>query len=405
MRGRRSGCGCRSSCRTPSEESVPEEESTESTGPLTADIPAENATEAAKAIEMVTVSSPAAGEFSDRIAVFSEQLDEKLEGYDLQYFGENALGSPLEMFHAMANNEVDLIIDGTTPITVYAPDYAFLKAPFLLRNAEQMQALIDGPVFEAYSDMLAYNNITIIGGFACGSRSICANGTWNMYYPATIKAGLPDSKLYELAFEEIGTQTFDMEDEEIYSAMLEGEINTAEATYTRMLDDHYYEVADTLYDTRHLQEFYCVYASRMWYDSLSDEDRAVVDAETAAFMEETAKWMLEKEEESRETLIKNGMKPDEEMDIDGLFETVRPVWEEKFELGEWAFTYDELIAYANGEDPDAENADEAGEDGETEDGEDTEEGTEEKAAPDEETESDDGAGISMGGIYNDGPEE
>ena len=190
------------------------------------------------------------------------------------------------------------------------------------------------------------------------------------------------------------------EESEIYSLLRDGEITTAEATYTKMLDDNYYEVADTIYPTAHLQEFLCIYVSDDWFGSLDEETQKIVKDAADAFLKETAEWMLAREEESLATLEKNGMTVDEEVDIDGLYETVRQVWDTKFESGEWAYTYDEIDSYRTGVPAgEAGAADDAAE-GEEAGGEAEETGADEDA-PDAEESVDDGAGVSMGGIYND----
>ncbi len=320
----------------PAEDSKEEAEST-----------AEPAAEPAADATMVTFSTPMTGIQAEKLQELCDDITAATGTLDVQLFTNNALGAQRDMFNALAAGEIELILDGSIPVDMFAPEYGFLVAPFLIRDLDHLQAIIDSPIYQEYIAKLEESNITILGTYKRGSRETCSNGVNDWSNPSSIIIRMPDVAAYVAAWQAVGCNTQVMGGGEVYSSMQNGVINTTEGPYEQMVSANYNEVADTLYETNHVQEFYCIYASKSWYDGLDDATKAIVDEKIAAWIEQMDGIMAQAATDSKQALLDAGM-TEVEIDVDALFNAVTPVWEKNFEDGTWASSYDEVMKYYAG---------------------------------------------------------
>lgn len=298
-------------------------------------------------VQQVSMSSPmSTGTFADGGTAICEGLSEVTGGaINGTFFGNNSLGNQRDMVNAMAAGELELILDGSVPVDLFAPEYGFLVAPYLIRSMDHLQNIVENSdIWKDFEAKLADNGILILGVIYRGSRQTASDGAIDWDNPASCIIRMPDVATYVEAWSAIGTNTQVMGGGDVYSALQNGVVNTCEGPWEQHVSMAIPEVCDTLYQTDHCQEFYCVYASKTWFESLSEENQQAIRdlvSEQCAIMNAAA------EEESDgylQQLLDAGMTL-EDVDTAPLFERVTPVWEEKFESGEWTSSYDEIMSY------------------------------------------------------------
>ncbi|MCB7317474.1 TRAP transporter substrate-binding protein [Lacrimispora sp. 210928-DFI.3.58] len=296
----------------------------------------------------ISLSTPASETniVSDQIREFAKLVNERTDGrVTVNPFYSNVLGAQKDMFTALSNNEIELILDGS--ITDYfATEYGFLFAPFLIRNAGHLEAIMDGQLFKDMEAKLLESNIAVLGKSVRGSRVLySAEQLTSPEDISKLVIRMPDLSTYITAWSTIGASTQIMGGADVYSALSTGVVNSCEGPYNQGVSDKYAEVTNYLYPTNHVTEPYFIYASQAWLDSMPEDIAGIIMDTADEVMGNVTKVCAEDAENSRKALTDGGMTYDDSIDFSGLFEKMRPVYEEKFSKGEWASSYDDVMSY------------------------------------------------------------
>ncbi len=279
---------------------------------------------------------------------FADTVYERTDGaVKINIFYFNALGPQKDMFSALANNELELYMGGTESVSYYAEEYGFLTAPYLIRDGDHMLALMDSPVWTDFEAKLAENNINMIGECIRASRvtysKVELNSTDDI---SNLIIRMPDLTSYIDAWTELGASVQVIGGGEVYSGLSTGVINSCEGPYEQGLSDKYNEVTTYLYPTNHVTEFGGIYASQDWLDSLPADIAEIVMTTAAEAFDQATVDNLALVETNRQALIDGGMTYVDTVDFNGLFEVLRPTYEENFNNGTWVSSYDDVMAAA-----------------------------------------------------------
>lgn len=283
---------------------------------------------------------------ADNIREFVSLVNERTDGrLTINPFYSNVLGSQKDMITSLANNEIELIMDGGIT-DYYATEYGYLFAPFLVRDADQMQAIMDSEIFDDMKAVLEEDNIAMIGSAIRGNRVVfSAQEITSADDINKLTIRMPDISTYITAWGELGASTQVMGGADVYSALSTGVVNSCEGPFNQGVSDKYAEVTDYLYPTNHITETYYIFASDEWLDSLPEDVAQVVRDTAEEVMDDVTETCAADAENSLQTLQDSGMTYVEGIDFEPLFEQLRPVYEQKFASGEWAGSYDDIMSY------------------------------------------------------------
>lgn len=337
--------GCSGSKDAPAANNAANNAAADTTAEASAD------TKAAKDSETWTVSlsTPVsetniiAGEIKEFAQLVNERTDGRLT---VNPFFSNVLGSQKDMITAFSNNEVELIVDGAVT-DYYATEYGFLFAPFLIRSTDHMQAIMNGELFDQMKDALKEANIAVVGSAIRGNRVLySAQELTSADDMNKLIIRMPDISTYINAWSTVGASTQVMGGADVYSALSTGVVNSCEGPFNQGVSDKYAEVTKYLYPTNHVTEPYFLFASEEWLESLPEDVAQVVRDTAAEVMDKATEKCAEDAAASLKALEDGGMTYVEDIDFEPLFEKLRPEYEKKFESGEWASSYDEVMNYA-----------------------------------------------------------
>lgn len=296
----------------------------------------------------VSLSTPASETniVSEEIRRFADLVYERTDGrMTVNPFYSNVLGQQKDMYTALSNNEIELILDGSIT-DYYATDYGFLFAPFLIRDSGHLESIMESQLFADMKGKLKESNIAVLGEAVRGSRVLYSSeqlGSAEDIGKLVIR--MPDLSTYITAWSTVGASTQIMGGAEVYSALSTGVVNSCEGPYNQGVSDKYAEVTKYLYPTNHITEPYFIYASQKWIDSLPEDIAKIITDTAVEVMEHVTIVCADDAESSRQALIDGGMIYDDSIDFTNLFEKMRPAYEEKFSGGEWTSSYDEVMSF------------------------------------------------------------
>ena len=65
---------------------------------------------------------------------------------DISLFTDGTLGSAGDNYAAVASGDLDMTMAGLEGLDLYAPEYTFLDAPFLMQSVEQQEAILNSGI-------------------------------------------------------------------------------------------------------------------------------------------------------------------------------------------------------------------------------------------------------------------
>ena len=221
------------------------------------------------------------------------------------------------------------------------------ELPFLFDSYEKAYAAYDGE-FGAY---LAENVLESQGGHVVGFWDNGFRHFTNNIRPVQvpddmkgIKFRTADSEIRLQMFECCGTSAITMAFSELYSAMQQGTVDGQENPLSNIVASSFYEVQKYLSLSGHIYNTSVFFFSDKFWNSLTDEQKAIITECSNEAKEYTRKINQESEAENLEICKNAGMEVNE-VDKEAFIQAVQPVWD-KFEATYGRELIDLALKYA-----------------------------------------------------------
>jgi len=252
-----------------------------------------------------------------------------------------------------ANNQcaqglVDLQFTGGRPVEVFAPEYFFVNAPFVIKDYEHFLRVWNGPIGERAKALIAEKgNMICLGTVYRGYRQMTASKP--IYGPSDIKdlkLRLPVVPTWIKIWEAIGAKAVPVPLTELYQALKEGRAEASEGDVTQISSFKLYEVQTCLIITNHQCGVGWITMNKTAYERLTSEERQLVHR----IMDEVCTWATEKLKASEGDIIRflqdNGMKVIklDEGALKAIRELAAPAVEELFKTTWPVTTWAEVLA-------------------------------------------------------------
>lgn len=206
-----------------------------------------------------------------------------------------------------ANNQcskgiVDMQFTGGRPVEVFAPQYFFVNAPFVIKDYEHFLRVWNGPIGEKAKALVAEKgNMVCLGTVYRGYRQMTANKP--IRGPEDIKGlklRLPVVPTWVKIWEAIGATAVPVPLTELYQALKEGRAEASEGDVTQISSFKLYEVQSYLIITNHQCGVGWIMMNKAAYERLTAEERKLVHQ----IMNEVCDWATEKLKASEGDIIK-----------------------------------------------------------------------------------------------------
>jgi tripartite ATP-independent transporter DctP family solute receptor len=249
--------------------------------------------------------------FSKSDLYFKKLVEKNSKGrIIIEFFPQNQLGAPPEMYQAVKSGAQHMI---TTPIGELTPYWSKLSTfdlPYLYRDekhllkvAEKFSSLIDP------DEMAAKTGMRIIGMRVRTSRHLTTKFPVHKLEDIKgIKMRVPQQPVSVALWKALGTIPTVVPSTENYTALATGVTDAQE----NPLDGNYilkiYEVTKYCALTAHKTELVPVTVNNNWWKSLSSTQRKIIVAAMDKSTRMAWKLAAESDKESKQLLIKAGMK-------------------------------------------------------------------------------------------------
>lgn len=262
--------------------------------------------------------------------MFNAKLMELSKGtMGIDQFPGAQLGQEPVMLQKIRTGDIDFIITSTANAASVAPQAGIFSEHFIFRDKGHLsRVLADQAVTKEFKAMIADS---VKGAHVLALMTM---GLRNMYskFPINSVADVKGKKIRVQAtmtedtfMPAYGLQPVHMPFGEVYTSLQTGVVDIAENGVNVYMANKHYEVAPILSITEHEANNNCIWVSDKVWNSLSDEQKAWVEAAAAEVSQTEPALALKLEEESAAKLKKLGVAVNEKVNKAGFMDDAKPI--------------------------------------------------------------------------------
>ncbi len=216
------------------------------------------------------------------VKVFAEQVEKASGGkMKLRAVGAAALGSDNQMQQALIGGAQEMMVGSTATLVGITKEMALWDTPFLFNNAQEADAVLDGPIGQKVMDKLQEKGLVGLVYWENGFRNLTNSQrpVAKMEDLGGIKLRVMPNPVYLDAFKTLGANAIPLPFSELFSALETKTVDGQENPYNTILSSKFYEVQKYLSVTNHVYSPWIVLVSKKWWDQLSKaEQKVLLDA-------------------------------------------------------------------------------------------------------------------------------
>ncbi|WP_323012102.1 TRAP transporter substrate-binding protein [Castellaniella sp.] len=266
------------------------------------------------------------------VAKFVELVKDKSNGdIVIKPYYSGALGDDVKVTSALQGGTIEFTVPQTTTLTGMVKAYEILDFPFLFKNAEQAEKVLDGPVGQRLLETLPEHGLI---GLAYWENGFF-NAT-NSKHPIAkvedfngLKFRSIQAKITQETIKALGANPVPLAVPELYTALethtIDGQ-GTPNAVIAALKLD---EVQKYLSLTGHSYGAFIPLASKAFWDKLTPEQQKIIQdsaIEARTYQRQVARAQSQS---AQEKMAKNGMQVNEVSDAERerMKQSVQPVWD------------------------------------------------------------------------------
>lgn len=260
---------------------------------------------------------------------FAEIVESRSDGdisFSLHHSG--ALGDQVGGIESLQAGTIDFATV-ETPIDTIDPVLGATALPYLFRDREHVQQVVDGFYRSWAEEQLAEHDLRLVSLLEGGFRHI-TNDVRPINKPSDLEGinmRTPDSRLRIRTFKEYGADASPLPFSELYTALQTGTFDGQENPIIWVKSQNFYEVQDYLSLTGHVYTMTYVLMSEDSYNELSDHQKQIVKQAGKEAGDYSVEVGREADQEVVDFLKEKGMEVNE-ADVESFVEKSKPVWDE-----------------------------------------------------------------------------
>lgn len=232
---------------------------------------------AAQTIKLGVVTKP--GSAQNIVAEkFKELVEQRSNGaYEVKIFHSKSIGNETEILQQIQMNTIQMGVITGGPFDTFDPIVRVINYPFMFKNSDQVDAILDGPLGQEILDDLA----TVGFKGLCFSENGFRNLTNSKHAVKTaadikgLKIRVMASLLHKAIWQALGANPTPMP-WPIYTELEQGVIDGQENPLWVMEVYKFYEIQKYMTLTRHVYSPHIDVASMIWWKSLKPADQELI---------------------------------------------------------------------------------------------------------------------------------
>ncbi len=190
------------------------------------------------------------------------------------------VGGERDHLEGASIGEYQIALGGSMPMSLYAPRYAASDLPFVFNDSASARRIYEGEIGEAVqAEMVANANLRLVGLSVRNPRNLTSKKP--VMQPADVAGArlrIPEITPWVTIWQEVGALPSPIAWPEVYTSLQTGVIEMQENPVDLIYAGRLYEVQDYVNKTEHVYSFFHWLMNEDFYQGMSEEDRALVQA-------------------------------------------------------------------------------------------------------------------------------
>lgn len=211
--------------------------------------------------------------------VFADEVDRLSGGkMKVRVFGAGSLGPDVQMQQALLGGAQEMMVGSTATLVGITKEMALWDTPFLFNNAQEADAVLDGPVGEKIKAKLEEKGLVGLVYWENGFRNLTNNkrAVTKLEDFDGIKLRVMQNTVFLDSFKTLGANPIPLPFSELFSALETKAVDGQENPFNTILSSKFYEVQKYLTVTNHVYSPWIVMASKKFWDTLSPAEKKVL---------------------------------------------------------------------------------------------------------------------------------
>lgn len=264
---------------------------------------------------------------------FEKQVEEATQGrIDVKIFANSELGGDEELCESVAMGTIQMALPSTSVLTSYNEKIGVLDMPYLFTSTEAAFAAMDGDLGKQIDEWITGNGFVPLGYLYNGPRCT-TNNTRPIHTPADMagmKVRVMSSPVFIKMYETLGANPTPMSFSELFTGLQQNVVEGQENPPTLIYASGFQQVQRYLTIDNHVHNFLVILTNEAWLNSLSAEDKAVIEEAAAQLVSNQRNMEMEDNSTIVDKLAAEGMEvntlTDEE--YQAFVDKVQPMYDE-----------------------------------------------------------------------------
>lgn len=196
---------------------------------------------------------------------------------DVQLYPSGQLGDELQTLSQIRRGRIEGGFISSAALAGVIPEVAMVETPFLWSSAEELDAVIDGTLFEAFQPLFAERDLILVDLLEVGWIHILANRPVIMPEDARdLRPRAVETAASQGFWRRLGANAVALPYTDVLPSLQTGLVNGTDNDLVSMFFAEFYTAAPYLTLTHHSYNFGALVLSKRWFDSLPAEQQAAL---------------------------------------------------------------------------------------------------------------------------------
>ena len=215
---------------------------------------------------------------------FAELVGQKSGGkLKVQEYPANQLGNEMQQQSALQGGVQEMSAPATTSLAGIVKEFGLFDFPFIVSNAQQADALVDGPLGRALIAKLPEKGLVALGFWDLGFRNVTNSkrSITRVEDMEGLKIRVIPNPVFLETFKAFKANPAPLPFAELYSALETRAVDAQENPYSVILSNKFFEVQKYLTSTNHVYAANIMLVSKRFWDRLSPTEQRILQESAA----------------------------------------------------------------------------------------------------------------------------
>lgn len=265
------------------------------------------------------------------LTAMAEEVKQKTNGrVEIKLHPGGALGGDREVIEGVQLGTVDMTIASTSIFANFVPDVQVFDIPFLFRDFDHAQGVLDGPVGKEMLAKFDARGFKALGFGGIGFRQLT-----NSRRPVTgvedvkgLKIRTQENPIHLMVWRALGALPTPMAIPEVFTALQQGVVDGQENPVGAIINNKFGQVQKYLTLSNHAFTPVALVMSPKAYASLTDEEKKILEAASLAAMARCKAEVAKVEKTGVDELRGMGLQVVEKVDTAKFQDMLKPTFAE-----------------------------------------------------------------------------